>query len=58
MDGINDAVVKQLKEQKGGDDILPLWEKIWSAYQNEGTRGLDELLGKLLQTGGNEGSAP
>ena len=58
MDGINDAVVKQLKEQKGGEDILPLWEKIWRSYQEDGTRGLDNLLAELLHSGDNDGSAP
>lgn len=48
MDGINDAVVRQLKWQKGGEDVLPLWGELWKAYQQEGVRGIDELLNRLL----------
>jgi len=48
MDGINEAVVKQLKEQKGAKDVLPLWEKLWSAYQQDGTRGVDDFLSQLM----------
>ena len=48
MEGINDAVVRQLKEQKGGKDILPLWHEIWKAYQQDGVRAVDELLNQLL----------
>ncbi len=50
MDGINEAVVKQLKEQKGGEDVLPLWKKLWKAYQQDGSRGVDDVLGQLLHS--------
>lgn len=52
MEGINEAVVRQLKEQKGGKDVLPLWDKIWKAYQQEGVRAVDELLTLLLDPSG------
>jgi len=49
MDGIDQAVTKQLKAQKGGDDVLPLWKNLWRAYQQEGAQGVDDLLSQLLK---------
>ena len=48
MDSINEAVVRQLKLRKGGDDILPLWEKLWASYLETGPDGVDALLAELL----------
>jgi len=47
MEGINEAVVRQLKEQKGGEDVLPLWKKLWSAYHKDGAAGVDAVLAEL-----------
>ena len=47
MEGINEAVVRQLKEHKGGEDVLPLWKKLWSAYQKDGATGVDAVLAEL-----------
>ena len=47
MEGINEAVIKQLNEQKGGKDVLPLWKRIWSAYQKDGVSGVDAVLTDL-----------
>ena len=49
MDEINDAVVAQLKEQKGHDEVLLLWQEIWSAYQERGGEGVDDLVANLLR---------
>lgn len=54
MDGINEAVVKQLIEQKGGEDVLPLWDKLWKAYQQEGASGVDEFLNHILKPSGEQ----
>ena len=54
MDGINEAVVKQLKEQKGCEDVLALWKKLWEAYQQDGIQGVDNVLGQLLHSPGEE----
>ena len=50
MDGVNDAVVKQLKERKGGEDVLPLWEGLWTAYQGKGLEGVNAVINDLLNT--------
>ena len=48
MQGINEAVARQLRERKGGDDILPLWRELWRAYSDEGAAGVDEVIAELL----------
>ena len=54
MDEINNAVLAQLKEQKGHDDLLELWQQIWGAYQEQGAAGVDELVAKLLRYPGDD----
>ena len=49
MDGIDRAVIKQLKAQKGGEDVLPLWKNLWKAYQQEGAQGVDDMLSALAK---------
>ena len=49
MDEINDAVITQLKEQKGHEELLVLWEQIWGAYQEQGGAGVDQLIENLLR---------
>ena len=49
MDGIDQAVIKQLKAQKGGDEVLPLWKNLWKAYQQEGAQGVDDMLSELAK---------
>ena len=48
MDGINEAVVKKLKDRKGGEDVLPLWEGLWAAYQEHGLEGVEAVVNDLL----------
>ena len=48
MDAINEAVVRQLKLRKGGEDILPLWDKLWASYRQDGSDGVDALIEDLL----------
>jgi hypothetical protein len=55
MDEINEAVVAELEEQKGHADVVAFWERIWSAYQQEGGAGVEALIGELLRDpDGNE----
>ena len=49
MEGINQAVVRQLKEQKDGGNVLLLWDKLWKSYQQDGIGGVDEFLSRLLE---------
>ncbi len=55
MQGINEAVVRQLKEQKGSEDVQLLWDKLWKAYQQEGNDGVDAFLNHLLDPSGEQG---
>jgi len=48
MEGINEAVLKQLAERKGGSEIRPLWDDLWRAYESAGTDGVSELINSLL----------
>jgi hypothetical protein len=48
MDRINEAVVRQLKRQKGGEEVVPLWDKLWKAYKQEGPQGVADFLSQLL----------
>ena len=54
MEGINEAVLRQLKEQKCGKDILRLWDKLWKSYQQDGIGGVDEFLSRLLEPSGEK----
>jgi hypothetical protein len=49
MDGIDQAVTKQIEAQKGGDEVLPLWKDLWRAYQQDGAEGVDDVLNQLLK---------
>ena len=49
MDGIDQAVIKQLKAQKGGDEVLPLWKSLWKASQQDGAQGVDDMLSELAK---------
>jgi len=49
MDGIDRAVLKQLKAHRSGEDVLPLWKDLWKAYQQEGVQGVDDMLGELAK---------
>ncbi len=57
MDEINNAVVAQLKEQKGHEEVLLLWKEIWAAYQERGGAGVDEFIATLLGYPGDEEEA-
>ena len=48
MDAINEAVVRRLKDRKGGEDVLPMWERIWTSYRENGPAGVDALIEHLL----------
>lgn len=51
MDAIDEAVARQLKLRKGGEDILPLWDQLWTAYRKHGPDGVDAFLEGLLKSG-------
>ena len=54
MDEIDKAVVGQLKQQKGHEEVLALWKQIWGAYQEDGAAGVDDLIADLLRYPGDD----
>jgi len=57
MQGIYEAVKRQLEERRGGADLLPLWDDLWHAYRDAGAAGVDECLRRLIQPGDDPGDA-
>ncbi len=54
MEGIDQAVVAQLQAQKGGEKVLPLWKRLWKAYQQTGGQGVDDVLRQLTEASSGE----
>jgi hypothetical protein len=52
---IDDTVQSKLKAQRGSEDTLALWRKLWAAYADGGPDGAAELLETLVAVpGGTE----
>lgn len=49
MDEFNATVLEQLTAQRDHDDVVALWEKIWTRFQRDGAVGVEELLEGLLE---------
>jgi len=51
---LKETVEKKITGMPHGTELLALWERVWSAYENGGSKSVEEVLDALRDEVANE----